>query len=68
MITNLLLLFFAVLILFKHRIFPWLLMYFVHRLSKKMAQQQNTSTPPPPTPKKKTTNDLGEYIDYEEID
>ena len=68
MIANLLLLFFAVLILFRRRIFPWLLMYFVHRLTKKMAQQQKHSTQPQPTPKKKSTNDLGDYIDYEEID
>ena len=68
MITNLLLFFLAVLILFRRRIFPWLLMYFVHRLTKKMAQQQKHSTQTPPTPKNKSTNDLGDYIDYEEID
>ena len=68
MIANLLLLFFAVLILFRRRIFPWLLMYFVHRLTKKMAQQQKHSTQTQRTPKKKSTNDLGDYIDYEEID
>ncbi|CAI8216420.1 MAG: Uncharacterised protein [Flavobacteriaceae bacterium] len=48
---------------------PFILKYLIHRLKKKF----NDSNPenPQPSPKKepkKTDKEMGEYIDYEEID
>lgn len=45
---------------------PYLLKFFLQRLSKKMQQQQSEAHRNTPT--KETTKDLGEYIDYEELD
>jgi len=45
---------------------PFLLKFFLQRLSKKMQQQQTEAHRNTPT--KETKKDLGEYIDYEELD
>ena len=52
---------------------PYIVKYLIHRLSKKM--QDFNANDSSSTPKKKTNNlkktrnkDIGEYIDYEEID
>ena len=69
MISTILLTLLFVLIFFRRKIFPWLLLFFANRLMKrfkKKAQeaQQKTSKDPMAKP----ANSMGEYIDYEEID
>jgi len=69
MISTLLLSLLVILIVFRRKIFPWLLLFFANRLMKKFEQnareaQQQTAQ----EPKAKPVNKMGEYIDYEEID
>jgi len=69
MISTLLLPLLVILIVFRRKIFPWLLLSFANRLMKKFEQnareaQQQTAQ----EPKAKPVNKMGEYIDYEEID
>lgn len=51
------------------RIFPLLMLYFINRMAKKMEKQSKRAQPPTNQKKKpKTTETLGDYIDFEEID
>jgi len=66
------LIFFSLILLFR-RFAPWILRFFISCLFKKVQEQQSQQKDQPKTttkPKKTKTSskDLGEYIDYEEID
>ena len=67
------LIFFALILLLR-RLAPWILGFFMSQLFKKVQEQQSQQQDQPKTtttnPKKTKTSskDLGEYIDYEEID
>ena len=66
------LIFFALILLLR-KLAPWILRFFMSRLFKKVQEQQSQHRDQPKTrtnPKKTKTSskDLGEYIDYEEID
>ena len=66
------LIFFALILLLR-KLAPWILRFFMSRLFKKVQEQQSQQKDQPKTttnPKKTKTSskDLGEYIDYEEID
>ena len=66
------LIFFALILLLR-RLAPWILRFFMSRLFKKVQEQQSQQKDQPKTTtnskKTKTSSkDLGEYIDYEEID
>ena len=67
------LIFFALILLLR-RLAPWILRFFMSRLFRKVQEQQSQQRDQPKTtttnPKKAKTSskDLGEYIDYEEID
>ena len=48
---------------------PYIVKFLIHRLSKKMQHfDADFSSSPPKKETKKTKNEMGEYIDYEEID
>jgi len=48
---------------------PFFIKYFINRLAKKMEHfDANNPSTPPPKKTKKTDKEMGEYIDYEEID
>ena len=48
---------------------PFFIKYFINRLSKKMKDfEPNDFSSPPKNQTKKPKNEMGEYIDYEEID
>ncbi len=66
------LIFFALILLLR-RLTPWILRFFMSRLFKKVQEQQSqqqgqTKTATNPKKTKTSSKDLGEYIDYEEID
>lgn len=66
------LIFFALILLLR-RLTPWILRFFMSRLFKKVQEQQSqqqgqTKTATNPKKTKTSSEDLGEYIDYEEID
>ncbi len=66
------LIFFALILLLR-RLTPWILRFFMSRLFKKVQEQQaqqqdQTKTATNPKKAKTSSKDLGEYIDYEEID
>lgn len=66
------LIFFALIFLFR-RLAPWILRFFMIRLFKKVQEQQTeqqkqSKSTTNPNKTKKSSDDLGEYIDYEEID
>lgn len=67
------LIFFALILLLK-RLTPWILRFFMSRLFKKVQEQQSQQRDQPkttttnPNKAKTSSKDLGEYIDYEEID
>jgi len=66
------LIFFALILLLR-RLTPWILRFFMSRLFKKFQEQQSqqqgqTKTATNPKKTKTSSKDLGEYIDYEEID
>jgi len=66
------LIFFALILLLR-RLTPWILRFFMSRLFKKVQEQQSqqqgqTKTATNPKKTKTFSKDLGEYIDYEEID
>lgn len=67
--ATVLLILFALVLIFRRKIFPWLLLFFVNRLMKKMQDNvHQAKKPTPEKPKKKSPSEMGEYIDYEEID
>ena len=69
MIAFVVLLFFLLIALNWRRIFPWLMLYFVQKLVKKMEKTHAQQSAKPTQPKKnKSTDHIGEYIDYEEVD
>lgn len=69
MFSLLLLIVVSIIILNWRRIFPWAMVYFIHRLAKKMSEQKSPNSTQSTQKKSPTTNEnLGEYIDYEEID
>lgn len=70
---KLILIFFALLYLLRMLV-PWVLRFFVGRLFKKVEAQQNqhqqkqSKGKAKPEKTKTSSKNLGEYIDYEEID
>lgn len=51
------------------RIFPWLMLYIVQKLIKKIEKNHSKATAKPTMSKKRKSKEtLGEYIDYEEVD
>jgi len=60
-------------LVFWRRIAPWLLLFFVNKLAKRMEKKMNEQTPPDYTSTssnktKPNSHNTGEYIDYEEIE
>tara|TARA_B100001057_G_C22826942_1_gene941813 strand:- start:1456 stop:1665 length:210 start_codon:yes stop_codon:yes gene_type:complete len=47
---------------------PFIVKYLLNRLSKKMQHFDADPSSPPKKEAKKTKEEMGEYIDYEEID
>ena len=48
---------------------PYIVKYLIHRLSKRMQHfDADLSSSPPKKDAKKSNEEIGEYIDYEEID
>lgn len=69
MISTILVSFLFILIVFRRKIFPWLLLFFANRLMKNFQEKvQEAQQKPPKESKAKPANKMGEYIDYEEID
>lgn len=67
MITFFILVFFFIVVLNWRRILPWLVLFFVSRIAKKMEKQQKHNSPSKPK-KKEISNTYGEFVEYEEID
>ena len=69
MISTILLALLFILIVFRRKIVPWLLLFFANQLVKKFEQNaQEFKKQTTQKPKTKPANKIGEYIDYEEID
>ena len=69
MLSTIFLALLVILILFRRQIFPWLLLFFVGKLMKKMEKNvKKTQEPKPQKTQAKPSDKMGEYIDYEEID
>ena len=68
MLSTIFLILLFVLFVFRRRILPWLLLFFVGKLIKKVQKNAQQSSQEAQPPKQKSSNDVGEYIEYEEID
>lgn len=69
MIAFIVLLVLFILLLNWRRIFPWLMLYFVQKLIKKIEKNHSGTTAKSTMAKKRKPKEtLGEYIDYEEVD
>lgn len=68
MLSTIFLILLFVLLIFRRRIIPWLLLFFVGKLIKKMEQNGQKAQQPAKEEKQKPSQNIGEYIDYEEID
>ena len=69
MISTILLALLFLLIVFRRKFFPWLLLFFANQLMKRFQKKaQEAQQKPSKEPKAKQANTMGEYIDYEEID
>ena len=69
MISTILLALLFLFIVFRRKIFPWLLLFFANQLMKSFQKKaQEAQQKPSKEPKAKQANKMGEYIDYEEID
>ena len=68
MLSTIFLILLFVLLIFRRRIIPWLLLFFVGKLIKKIEQNGQKTQQPAKEEKQKPSLNIGEYIDYEEID
>ena len=69
MLSTFLLLLFLFLILFRRQILAGLLFFFMGKLAKKMQQQvEDLKHDQNEKPEEKSSKNMGEYIDYEEIE
>ena len=69
MLSTILLLLLLILVLFRRQILSRLLFFFMGKLAKKMQQQaMDLNKEKQENPKQKSSEDMGEYIDYEEIE
>lgn len=69
MLGTLLFISLMIILVFRRKIFSWLLLFIVHRLMKKIQEgTHQTKQSKQEESNKNTYNEMGEYIDYEEID
>ena len=69
MLSTILLLLLLILVLFRRQILSRLLLFFMGKLAKKMQQQaMDLNKEKQEYPKQKSSEEMGEYIDYEEIE
>jgi hypothetical protein len=69
MLSTILLILFLILVLFRRQILAGLLFFFMGKLAKKMQEQaQDLNKDPQESRKQKSSQKMGEYIDYDEIE